>query len=104
MVSIVIPTLNSAATIGACLDAVLAQDLCQLVELQDFFLVVSLAGFNHGLCFFVSKAAVALDNGLYDARVLHFGLVVHLARDGLEAILDELLANSVRLVTVYAAT
>ena len=42
------------------------KNLCQLVELQDFFLIFTFTRFNHGLCFFVSKTTITLDDGLYN--------------------------------------
>ena len=62
---------------GSCLEAIVAQYLCQLVQLQNLLFVVALAGFDNLLRLFVGKASVTSDNGVYNARLQHLGLVVH---------------------------
>ena len=67
---------------GACLEAVFAEYLGELVQLKHFFLEVSPSGFDNLLGFFVGEAAVALDDRMYYARVLHFSLLRDFEDDG----------------------
>ena len=57
-------------------EAFLAQYLGQAVQFQQFELVVALARLDDLLRLFVGEAPVALDDGVHDAVVQHFGLVV----------------------------
>ena len=72
---------------GSCLKAVLTQYFGKLIQLEHLFLEVSFAGFDNLLGFFVGEAAVAFDDGMHYARVLHFSLFRHFEDDGIGQLL-----------------
>ena len=58
--------------------ALLTQFGGQVVESQDFVLVVAFAALNHGLHLLVCVSAARLDDGLANPAVVNLGFVVHL--------------------------
>ena len=72
---------------GTGLEAVLTQKLGKLVQLEYFFFVIAFPCFDDLLGFFVGEAAVALDDGVHYARVLHFSLFRHFEDDGIGQLL-----------------
>ena len=64
-----------------------AQLLRQAVQLQQFIFIVAFARLDDLLRFLVGEAAVALDDGVDNAVLQHFGLVVHLEDDAIRQLL-----------------
>ena len=61
--------------------ALLAQFCRQLVEGQNFGLVITFATLNHSLHLFVGIAAARFDDGLANPAIVNLGLVIHLEND-----------------------
>lgn len=62
---------------GSCLETIVTQYLGESVQLEDFFLEITFPRFYDVLGFFVGEAAVALDDGVYDTRMLDFPFFRH---------------------------
>ena len=56
----------------------LTQDLCETVQFQNFFFIVSFTGFNDILGFFVSETSVGTDYRMTDAVIFYFCFFVHI--------------------------
>ncbi len=76
------PYFKAVEVNGSVLKTFFTQLLCQCVQDQYFVFIITFACFDHQLRLFVGEAAVALDHGTSDTRLLHVGLFVQFKNSG----------------------